>query len=178
MTQRLVFDNTSLSHFARAGRLETLKTLVTGHRCLMPAEVRKELLAGSRRFPDLGAALRAGWLSIVELSDIAELAAFARFKTQLGGGRAENTGEAAVLAWTSVHGGVAIIDERAATRLAQLDGIDVHGSLWLVVGGIRNGVLDRSEAESLVDELRSTGMRLPTDGSGLFTWAAEQDLLL
>ena len=126
---------------------------------------------------DLAALLTADWLESVELSDVRELAAFARYKTQLGGGSKENTGEAAVLAWAMVHGGVAIVDERAASRIAQRDGIVTHGSLWLIVQGVRRGELDRSAAALLVDELRGTGMRLPTDGSALFAWAYEQELL-
>ena len=81
------------------------------------------------------------------------------------------------MAWAAIHGGVAIIDERAASRIAQRDGIPVHHSLWLVVQGVRRSVFDRSMAETLVDELRATDMRLPTDGKGLFTWAYEQGLL-
>ena len=144
---------------------------------MTPVEVRNEILAGVAALPDLADVLTAGWLEAVELSEVHELAAFARYKTQLGGGSKENTGEAAVLAWASVHGGVAIIDERAASRLAQRDGTVSHGSLWLVVEGIRHGELERRAAEQLVDELRATDMRLPIDGRGLFAWAYEQGLL-
>jgi len=143
----------------------------------MPVEVQIEIRAGVATMPDLADVLTANWLEPVELSDVRELAAFARYKTQLGGGPKTNTGEAAVLAWAKVHGGVAIIDERAASRLAQRDGIVAHGSLWLVAQGVRSGELERSAAETLVDELRATDMRLPTDGKGLFAWAHEQELL-
>ena len=81
------------------------------------------------------------------------------------------------MAWAAVHGGVAIIDDRAASRIAHRDGILDHNSLWLVVQGVRQRELDRSAAETLVDELRATDMRLPTDGKGLFAWAYEQGLL-
>ena len=126
---------------------------------------------------DLAAVPTAEGLESVELSEVHALAAFARYKTQLGGGPKENTGEAAVLAWAMVHGGVAIIDERAASRIAQRDGIAAHGSLWLIIQGVRRGDLDRSAAVRLVDELRATGMRLPTDGRELFAWAHAQGLL-
>ena len=36
--------------------------------------------------PDLADVLTAQWLEPVELSEVHELAAFARYKTQLGGG--------------------------------------------------------------------------------------------
>ena len=131
----LIFDNTPLSHFARAGRLSTLEAIVTPYECVTPVEVRNEIQAGIAEIPDLADVLTAQWLKTVELSEVRELAAFASYKTELGGGPKENTGEAAVLAWASLHGGVAIIDERAASRMAQRDGIPAHGSLWLIVLG-------------------------------------------
>lgn len=154
-----------------------LEAIVNPYRCVTPVEVQHEILAGVAAIPDLADVLTAQWLEPVELSEVHELAAFARYKTQLGGGSRKNTGEAAVLAWAAVHGGVAIIDERAASRIAHRDGIRVHKSLWLVVEGVRQGKLDRSAAETLVDELRATDMRLPTDDRGLFAWAYEQGLL-
>ena len=102
---------------------------------------------------------------------------FARYKTEFGGGPDRNTGEAADLAWASVHDAIAIIDEIVATRAARRDGIEVHGTLRLLVSGVRFGVLTRSEAESIVDELAATDMRLPVDGAGLFDWAYDEGLL-
>ena len=178
MDRSLIFDNTSLSHFARAREaVKHSRRSSIRIDAWTPVEVRNEILTGVATLPDLADVLTAAWLESVELSDVHELSAFARYKTQLGGGSRQNTGEAAVLAWASVHGGVAIIDERAASRLAQRDGIVTHGSLWLVVEGIRRGGLERSAAERLVDELRATDMRLPTDGRGLFAWAYGQGLL-
>lgn len=177
MSPPLIFDTTCLSNFARAGRFATLEAIVGTRRCIAPAEVMHELQAGSETIADLVEVLTADWLESLKLIENHELAIFARYKTQLGGGISENLGEAAVLALAKVHGGVAIIDERAASRIAQRDGIIAHGSLWLIVQGIRIGELDRSDAEQLVDELRDTGMRLPTSGNELFTWAQENGLL-
>lgn len=177
MAQLLIFDNTPLSHFARAGQLTILEKLVYGYRCVVPAEVRQEVVAGMARFPDIASVLSAQWLEPVEVSGGREFMAFARYKAELGGGQEENNGEAAVLAWASIHGGAAVIDERAGTRLAQRDDIEVHGSLWLVVQGVRSGVLNRPDAEQLVNDLRETDMRLPIDGGALFAWAYQEGLL-
>jgi len=103
--------------------------------------------------------------------------AFARYKAELGGGIERNNGEAAVLAWARVHGGTALIDERAATRIARRDNIDVHGTMWLIVNGLRAGKLDRSAAVKMVDQLAATDMALPTDGAGLINWAYQEGLL-
>ena len=177
MTRSLVFDNSPLSHFARARRLTTLEKLVNGYQCFVLAEVRQEIDRGITEFPDLALVLTAPWLKPIAITNVRELTAFARYKTELGGGTHENNGEAAVLAWTSVHGGVAIIDERAGSRLAQRDGILVQDSMWLVAQGVQSGVLNRSEAENLVDDLRGTDMWLPVNGKEFFAWAYQEGLL-
>ena len=114
---------------------------------------------------------------VEDITDIEDVVAFAKYKAELGGGEKKNNGEAAVLAWVMGHGGTAIIDERAGTRIAQRDGLTVHGTLWLVVNGVRTGKLLRPEAERIVDELAETDMALPCDGPGLIAWAYEEGLL-
>lgn len=177
MTIDLVFDNTPLSHFAHAGRLDVLERLVVPYRCVTPTEVANELHVGLVEHPLLAKVLAAQWLEVIELREVDEVVAFARYKAELGGGPDKNTGEAAVLGWTAVHGGIAIIDERAGTRIAQRDGIDVHGTMWLVANGVRSERLARADAEGVIDELAATDMALPVDGAGFFAWAYEEGLL-
>jgi len=173
----LVFDNTPLSHFARAGALPVLESITAGFRCLSPAEVVQELIRGATKHAALAAAVSLPWLDIVELTDIEEIIAFARFKAELGGGLERNNGEAAVLAWARVHGGTAIIDERAGTRAARRDHIDVHGTLWLIANAIRSSKLSQVDAIKMTDQIAATDMALPTDGAGFLAWAYEQGLL-
>jgi len=174
----LVFDNTPLSHFARASRLSELESVVCADECVTPGFVVEEIARGIAEYPSLDLVTGLPWLHTVEISEFAELTAFARYKGELGGGPNRNNGEAAVLAWTSVNGGVAIIDEEVARGAGTRDGIEVHGSLWLVVRGFRRGVLGRATAEAVVDDLVASGMRLPIDnGASLFAWAYQEQLL-
>lgn len=173
----LVLDATVLSHFARTGNLDVLESLLAGHRCAMPAEVARELAGAIPDHPALARAIDLHWVETVELDGLAEIMAFAKYKTEFGGGTERNNGEAAVLAYAAVHGGIAIVDERAATRAARRDGIDVHGTLWLITNAVRTGKLNQSMAERLVDDLAASGMRLPVDGAGLFAWAYAEGLL-
>lgn len=177
MSGTLVFDNTPLSHFARAGRLDVLEKLVSPYRCVTPAEVTAEIHAGLPEHPALAKVLAAQWIDVVELVEVEEVVQFARFKAELGGGTERNNGEAAVLAWTSIHGGIAVIDERAGSRIALREGIPVHGTLWLVANGLRSERLARPDAERIVDELIATDMSLPVDGAGFVAWAYEEGLL-
>jgi predicted nucleic acid-binding protein len=94
------------------------------------------------------------------------------------GGPDRNNGEAAVLAWVSVHGGIAIIDEVVARAIGNREGLLVHGSLWLLIRSFRTRALDRATVEAIVDDLIATGMRLPIDtGPALFAWAYEAGIL-
>jgi len=173
----LVFDNTPLSHFARAGVLPILESITASFRSVATAEVIGEIIRGVPQHPALAAAISLPWIEVVELTEIEEVVAFARYKAELGGGTERNNGEAAVLAWTHVHGGVAIIDERAGTRAARRDGIDVHGTLWLISNAMRDGKLSEDQTVSMIDQLAATDMALPTDGKGFLAWAYEEGLL-
>ncbi len=174
----LVFDNTALNHFAKAGRLTELEAIVEGYQCVAPAEVFAELTRAVTEYPALGAISAQGWLSSVELGEIAEIVAFAQYKHELGGDPDKNIGESAVLGWVSVNGGIAIIDEAAATSIGERDGLAIRGSLWLIIHGCKEGKLDRSAAEGIVDDLIDSGMWLPVEsGAALFAWAYEEGLL-
>ena len=173
----LVLDNTPLSHFARAGVLPVLENITVTFQCIAPAQVVQELIRGVSLHPALAAAVSLPWINIVELTETPELVAFARYKTELGGGVDQNNGEASVLAWASVHGGTALIDERAGTRAARRDNIEVHGTLWLVTNAIRSGKLSDSEAIKIIDQLAATNMTLPTDGRDFLAWARAEGLL-
>ena len=174
----LAFDTTALSHFARAGRIDELRRAVADDQPVLLAEVAAELVRGIPEYPSLGSAAVIDWLQQVELEELPELAAFATYKGELGGGPARNNGEAAVLAWVSIHGGIALIDEVVARGIGIREGMQVHGSLWLLVRSFKTRALDRATVEAVVDGLIATGMRLPVStGSALFTWAYEVGLL-
>jgi predicted nucleic acid-binding protein len=83
-----------------------------------------------------------------------------------------------VLAWVSVSGGMAIIDEVVARAIGNRERLQVHGSLWLLIRSFKTRVLDRATVEAIVDDLIGTGMRLPVStGAGLFAWAYEAGIL-
>jgi predicted nucleic acid-binding protein len=149
----LIFNTSPLSHFARAGRLALLDRLTAAYRRVVPQAVLDELRAGELAHPPLADYVRV-----------------------LGAGE-RDIGEASVLAWAEVNGGIAVIDERAGTQAAQARGVTVHGTLWLIANGLNAGDLLLPEAERLVDQLRSTDARLPCSGAEFFEWAKAQGLL-
>jgi predicted nucleic acid-binding protein len=172
----VVFDTTSVSHFARAGQLEALDAITTGYDRLIPNEVATELQRGVAAYPTLSEVFGLPWLRIVEL-DFPEVVHAATFKAGLGGAPLEHLGECAVLAWIKQHGGIGIVDDSAAVAMAEHHGIYVRNTLSLIVLGNKEGILDREAAEALVDDLAATDMRLPVDGRGFFAWAYKEGLL-
>jgi predicted nucleic acid-binding protein len=174
----IVFDTTALSHFARAGRTDELRLAAADDEPILLSEVAAELARGIPGYPSLGSAAAGGWLKQVELEELPELAAFAKYKGELGGGPERNNGEAAVLAWVSVNGGMATIDEIAARAMGSREHLQVHGSLWLLVRSFKARVHDRATIEAVVDDLIGTGMRLPVvSGAALVAWAYEAGIL-
>src|SRR5262249_11227395 len=120
----------------------------------------------------LGTVSAESWLQPTELKELKELAAFARYKGELGGGPERNNGEAAVLAWVNVNGGIAIIHEEVGRNIGGRGGVKGHGSCGLVIPGFQSHVLDRASAERNGDDLIDTEMRLPvSSGADLFTLA-------
>lgn len=172
----IVFDNTPLSHFARACRLAELEAITEGHRRVTTEAVRGELQDALTQHPEVEDVLGVPWLEVVSTSALDELRAFAEYARRLGTG-VRNVGEASVLAWAEVHGAIAIVDERAATNHGRERGVEVHGTLWLVCQGHRMGHLDQAAAEGLVDALRATQIWFPCSGATFFDWARREGLL-
>jgi predicted nucleic acid-binding protein len=172
----LVFDSSPLSHFARVGRLAILDRLTVRYRRVVPRAVLDEIREGETQYPPLADVRGADWLEVVPCDGLPELRVLSHYVQILGSGQ-RDIGEAAVLAWAEVNNGVAVIDERAGTRAAQARGVAVHGTLWLIVNGIRAGELSLSDAERLVDRLREVDARLPCTGGELFQWAKDRGLL-
>jgi predicted nucleic acid-binding protein len=172
----LVFNTSPLRPLRAGGTLAVLDRLTAAYRRVVPQAVLDELRAGEPMHPPLADVRNAGWLEIVACDGLAELRAFAHYVRVLGAGE-RDIGEASVLAWAEVNSGIAVIDEPAGTQAAQARGVAVHGTLWLIANGLNAGELLMSEAERLVDQLRSTDARLPCSGAEFFEWAKAQGLL-
>ena len=70
------------------------------------------------------------------------------------------------------------IDDAVARSTGRDDGLEVHGSLWLLIRSFKNGILDRTTIEGTVSDLIRTGMRLPiASGVDVFPWAQQMGLL-
>jgi predicted nucleic acid-binding protein len=172
----LVFDTTVLNHFALADRLDILANMVIGRPCATTGVVLNELRSGAERHPALNSALELDWMQVIALDQPAEIRCFADWVRRIGAG-ARDMGEASVFAGADIHGGVAVTDDRDATRVGRAHGLSVHGTIWLLAGGCGTGKLTTTGAGAIIDALRQTGHRLPCTGTEFPAFARRCGLL-
>ena len=175
-SRTLVFDSSVLSCFARAARLEALRTLTEGHGRVVTRAVMEEIENGIPRFARLDDVRRCGWLEVVRGDSLEELIAFSHYVEILGSGK-RNIGEATVLAWAETHSAVAVLYDQAGVNAGKQRGVRVKRTLALVSTGVGRGVLSEGDAQFLVDALIASGARLPCDGRQFMAWCGRNGLL-
>ena len=178
MVDAFAFDAGPLSNFARTGRLDTLRAICGDARCFVTDDVRQELQRGADAYPSLLLALNADWLESVNLGMLEEITAFAEYTRVLGSTRDRDVGEASTLAWAEAHKAVAIVDDQAAANAARQRHVEAHGTLWLVVRGLKAGALNEDEAVHLVSAFLDANARFPFSSANAFLpWARSEGLL-
>lgn len=145
MPERPVVNASPLVTLARIGMLDLLRLL--GDRVVVPAQVADEIRTHS---DEAARGLdEEAWLeevSPVPMSD--RIAAW-----DLG------SGESAVLSWAIAHPGtVAVIDDYAARKCAEVVGVPVKGTLGLALLAKNRGRV--SAARPVVEDLRGAGLYL------------------
>ncbi|MEV4810071.1 hypothetical protein [Micromonospora avicenniae] len=172
----LVFDTTVLHHFALADRLDVLANMVMRRPCATTPVVLAELRSGTERHPALSSALELDWMQVVALDRPADIRCFADWVRRIGAG-ARDMGEASVFAAAETRSGIAITDDRDATRVGRAHNLEVHGTIWLLAGGCGAGRLTEIGAGAIIDALRDTGHRLPCTGTEFPAFARRHGLL-
>jgi predicted nucleic acid-binding protein len=174
--RHLIFDNSPLSHFARAGRLDELESITKTYERVVTQAVLDEISAGTSLHAELAAVPECEWIHVVRVDSLRELQVFAEYAARLGSGE-RDIGEASTLAWAEIHAATAVVDERAGTRQAREREVDVHGTLWLVVQAFQSDAISQGGCEQLVDALRDSEAWFPCDGSTFFEWAHREGLV-
>ena len=171
MTQALVWDASALHHAIAADRVDVMGDLASPWRNVSTAAVRAELRRN-------GLNLTADWIEIVHVDELDELRALFSWAQALDAGP-RDIGEATVCAWTEIHGGIPLIDDRNAKRTAIANGLDAHGTLWLFVEAVHAGRITLNGASGLVSTLIEHGARYPAKikAEGFAAWARAQKLV-
>jgi predicted nucleic acid-binding protein len=176
---RFVLDTPALHHFALAERLDVLQDLLLQDDCWTTCVVTGELKERAEEAgqPLLLNAVGLEWLQVAALNDsMAEIRCFQDWVARIGRDN-RNLGEASVLAFVQLHGGVAITDDAGAKRVARRNGINAHGTVWLLARACRQQKMTEVAAGNVVDLLRGTGHSLPCTGGEFLAYARRNGLL-
>ncbi|MEU0884816.1 hypothetical protein ABZ345_40015 [Lentzea sp. NPDC005914] len=175
-TEPLVLDTMCLSHFALIERLDVLGDLLSGGDCWTTAIVKDELSRGLDEHPLLRNALDLPWLQVAALDELNEIQLFVKW-SRLIGTTDRDHGEASVFAVGELLDGIALTDDRDAVKVARANGLEVHGTIWLLAQLCCDGKITEAAAGNLVDMLRESGMRLPCTGAQFSSWTKKHGLL-
>lgn len=147
MAEPAVVNASPLIYLARGGCFDLLQ--VASATVLVPDAVAGEIGRRGALDPTVVAMTRAAWLSTVPDPPVPSMIQ----AWDLG------RGESAVLAWALSHPGTeAIVDDLAARRCAASVGVNVRGTLGLLLAAKRRGVIPA--ARPLLDRMRQAGMYL------------------
>lgn len=169
-------DSSPLNYFARSNQLATLAKLIADRECFITRAVEEELLRGGPKHAQLYQAPAQPWITVVDESSLGYLALFSEYHSRLGSGP-KNIGEATTLAYAEFHDITAVVDDRVGRRHGVERGVKITGTLELLCGGIRSGIIEDSEAAAVVDLLRDHEAFLPCDGTTFVGWARSEGLL-
>lgn len=142
----VVADTSPPLHLARIGRLDLIPAVVG--RVLVPRTVWEELVQAGTRLDVVAALESAAWLEVVQDPPVQDLGL--------------DAGEtAAIFLAEQLRADALLIDERDGRAVALARGIAVIGTLGIVAGARRSGVLER--AAPVVAQLRADGFWLSDD---------------
>lgn len=167
-----VLDTSVLCCFARIERMDLLGRVLSAFEVVVTEDVLDEVRRRSAIEPVLHRAIGLPWIRVVQLQEPAELELFTRYYQRL------DLGESTVLAYAKRRGVVALLDEKAGRQLAREEQIAVHGSIWVLAGAIRGGMLTMDQACEMIDVLRDAGTYLPCTGADFPAWAHLHGLLV
>lgn len=160
----IVIDTGPLTHFAQAGILDTLRSILSPYdECVYPSEVFDELTAGATGdYPSNNEILRCSWLTLYHRDDLSLELSVAYFKNQLGGSGSTNLGEAACLAIADAHTDIVYLDDHDGRVVADQEGVPFTTTVDLLLDAVDEGLISRTEARNVVAVLLETGYTLPS----------------
>lgn len=148
----VVADTNVLINFLRASRLELVSHHVD-YKLVVTEHVRKEVTYPEQS-AELAAALSAGEIDEVQLTDPVELDTFAELNAVLGRGESAAIAVAANRAWVIAMDELGRAQREAYERVGRNRLINTPG---LILSSIRNHTIDVTEADAIKDELESQG---------------------
>ena len=145
--RRIISNTSCLIALSNIKRLDILQKLY-GTIVVTP-EVQKEF---GEILPD--------WISVVPVSD--------PDKTKLIQGTLDLGESSSIALAIESEESLLILDDRKARRFAQTQGLELTGTLGVVVKSIHSGIIDE-EVTTILNEFRSCGFHIPSEIDDLFS---------
>jgi predicted nucleic acid-binding protein len=161
----LVLNATPLIYLSRSGGLQILKSLKT--RIYTPKAVYEEVVVEGRRLGKPGADLvdqyvREGVITVRSPKLKMKLSS----KVTRAAPESDwpvDEGEAEVLALARELNCTAIIDEQVGRNLARLNGIEVHGTVYLLILAHNIGALTKDQTLAMFKRIVAEGWRISVE---------------
>ena len=158
---RAIANTTVISNFARVGRIDLLRAVLAN--LYIPTEVYAEIQAGleegyaflSQVEAAISPLFEDGWIVLVALEGDAEFSLFGQISDNL------HPGEAACLTIAKQRDWLLLTDDQAARKLATKLGLELSGTLGILVQAVKTGLLALDEANTLLDQMIANGYRSP-----------------
>lgn len=149
----IALNSTPLIYLARAGGLR----LLTNFRAVIDSYVYEEVVLkglrkGLRDAELIKDQVDAGKIELVDINK--SLKALSEL-LKIGYGEAS-----AMMLVREGHADFAIIDDKYARNVAKSYGIEVHGTLFLILMGIKRGIMGKKEAIDLLARMIREGFRI------------------
>jgi len=156
---RFVFDSTPLIHLAKAGLGWMIEEL-EGEKYVTPSVYREVVEVGMQRGLHDAPIIRdliMGGAVAVKASPEGLLASMVESHRDL------HRGEAETIALARSLEAIAILDDPAARRVAEVYGVRKEGSYALILRALLKGRIDRRQAKDSLEKLVSSGWRCDVD---------------
>lgn len=161
----LALNATPLIYLSRSGGLQILKSLNT--RIYTPKAVYDEVVGEGRRLGKPGADLvdqyvREGVITV--RSPKLKMKLFSQVtRSTPESDWPVDKGEAEVLALAQELNCTAIIDEHVGRNLARLHGIEVHGTVYLLILAHNNGAMTKDQTLAMFKRIVAEGWRISVE---------------
>lgn len=154
----VAFDTGVLSNFALAAEMSILEQMYGGS-AYCTSFVAAEIMRGvGGEYPGLervAAAIEAGWLIEVNLDSGPEKSLLASLSLSL------DLGEASVLSIAVNRGWMFACDDLAARREAQVRGIELTGTIGILLKAVKSGILALERADEILALMIKRGFYAP-----------------
>lgn len=153
-----VFSNSSpLMYLSKLGKIELLKMMFT--EVIIPKEVFNEVVVKGKNESFLDAfkverAIKEGWIKVKEVF----------YKEEADFFREIDEGEAALISLAKKEkADLLLIDDASARTVAESFGLNVKGTLYILLLAYKRRIIDKNELKELIKKLINLGFRLSAE---------------